>query len=210
MVQADPTTQARPTAPSKCAACDRPLDNPIVCAGCHTLFADGARQDYFSIFGLPRRYVLDRDDLRRRYIGLSREVHPDQFAGDGESVIARSMEIAARLNRAYEVLSDPVLRAEYLLELAGGPSAAGDRSVPQHVLSAALMLREEMEEARNAGDTSRLEALRPEIEAAHRESLDRIAALADELPGDEALRRRLRQALNVVTYHRNLLEELRR
>ncbi len=200
----------QPVTPAKCAACARPMDNPIVCAGCHTLWEDGARQDYFLIFGLPRGYALDAAELRRRYIGLSREVHPDRFPGADETVLRRSMEVAARVNRAYEVLADPVHRAEYLLELSGGPSAAQDRSVPQPVLTQTLMLREEIEAARESGDTEALAKLRPGVESALRETQENIRSLAGTLPGDARTRKALREALNSVTYHRNLLEELRR
>ena len=34
--------------------------------------------DYFELLGLPRRFAVDLAELERRYLELSREVHPDR------------------------------------------------------------------------------------------------------------------------------------
>jgi molecular chaperone HscB len=142
-----------PTAvlPAKCEACDRPLENPIFCTGCHTL-RPANRLNYFELLSLPPRYELDPASLRKAYLELSRGVHPDRFPGAASDVASLSLQWSAQANRAYQVLLDPVLRAEYLLELADGPSAVADKSVPAEVLAKTLELREEIDEARAAGD----------------------------------------------------------
>ncbi|MHC4608807.1 MAG: iron-sulfur cluster co-chaperone HscB C-terminal domain-containing protein, partial [Planctomycetota bacterium] len=101
----------------------------------------------------------------------------------------------------------PVLRAGYLLENAGGKSAAEDRSVPQNVLTEAMMLREEVEEA--DGEGAALARVREQVTARRSQILARIAELADNLPnrGDDE-KTELRQLINSVKYYDNLLGEL--
>ena len=106
------------------------------------------------------------------------------------------------------MLRDPVLRAEYLLELSGGPSAAQERSVPPEVLAETLSIREELEGPTSAADASRRAALRNDVTRARDAELHEIEALARRLPGDEALRRDLRTRLNAIRYYLKLLEQI--
>ena len=101
-----------------------------------------------------------------------------------------------------------MLRAEYLLELVGGKSAKEDKSVPPEVLSTALLLREEIQEARTAGDAAALESRGAQARAVYERTLATIAELARQMPGDERSRARLRTALNSIKYHQKLLTEL--
>ncbi|GAA3136243.1 hypothetical protein JOF29_001248 [Kribbella aluminosa] len=70
---------------------------------------DGA--DPWKLLGVRRD--ADADEIRRSYRRLSRSHHTD-VGGDATQ--------QAKLNRAYEVLSDPVRRADYLKLLNGPPA----------------------------------------------------------------------------------------
>jgi hypothetical protein len=84
--------------------------------------------DYFALLGEARRAWLDPEELKEKYFALVRE---------------RPAE--AELNDAYRVLSDPKLRLQHLLVLAGADLTAG-RSVPPPVAelfwNAGTLLRE--------------------------------------------------------------------
>lgn len=202
-MQEEARTRPQSAAPTKCAACNRPLELNLFCDGCHTLYpAD--RLNYFELLALPPQYDLDPAEVRRAYLNLARVTHPDRFPGAPAEVAGLSLRLSAQINRAQQVLLDPVLRAEYMLELAGGSSAAQDKSVPPEVLSATLLLREEIDEARAAGDTAALAAIAARIRAERERRLASMAALARQLPGDEALRHALRVALNVLKYDERL------
>jgi molecular chaperone HscB len=190
--------------PVKCTSCDRPLASPLFCDQCHSLYpADGV--NHFELLGVETTYDLAPAALRQKYLQVSRGVHPD-YHGTADSAL--SLRLSAQLNEAHRVLSDPVLRAEYLLELHGGKSARDDKSVPQDVLNTSLLLREEIQEARQAGDAAALEQTRAEVRRHFDETLARVAELARQLPGDDSVRQHLRTALNSLKYHQKLLAEL--
>lgn len=192
--------------PVKCRTCNRPMNSPIFCMNCRTLYTD-ADVDYFSLLNLPAQYDIDLAELQRHYLQTAREVHPDRL---GDSVVdpGVSMQASARLNEAKRVLRDPILRAGYLLELHGGKSSAEDKTVPQEVLNQTLLLREEIDEAREADDMGALAQLRAQVEVLQDKCVGRIQSLARQLPGDEAIRQDLRATLNAMRYYQKLMELL--
>src|SRR5437868_8503577 len=106
--------------------------------------------DHFDRLGLPRRFALDPAILERHYLARSRVVHPDYHTGASAADLAASLELSAAVNEAYNTLKDPFTRADYLLALEGGPTAAQQKQLPQAFLAEMLELRERVEEARAA------------------------------------------------------------
>lgn len=194
----------RVSLPLRCLNCDAGLETPLVCTSCHQLLqADEA--DHFALLGIPRTFDIDAAALRRRYLELAREVHPDRVSDDQSAAL--SVSATARLNEAVEMLSSPLRRAEYLLHLAGGASAAEDKTVATDVLAATLMLREELDEARADNDAATVTALLDSIRQEFETRLEQVAALARELPADETHRTHLRHALNALKYYDKMLNE---
>lgn len=209
-----PGTGAAPDLPIKCVACHRDMDSPAVCDYCHTLYPVSGEVDYFRLLGMPRRYDLDVDALRRRYLSLHRQAHPDFHTGEGDEARALSLEVASGLNNAYRTLIEPVSRAEYLMQLLGGKSSAQDKSVPDDFLGEVMVLREELGEAKGEGNDALLQQRRRELRARLNQMMSRLAGIFVEFQDSvacEAARQgelaRIRQQLNAISYIRRLLEQ---
>lgn len=70
----------------------------------------------------------------------------------------------ASVNMAYNVLRDPVSRAEHILALSGGPTASEHRAVPASFLETMLELREGLADAASPSQLSRSkESVRKEL-----------------------------------------------
>jgi molecular chaperone HscB len=189
----------------KCAACDGPMASPVFCDHCRRLYP-AESLNHFELLGLKPTYDVDPADLRRRYLRVSRGVHPDHLQEQAADPAA-GLRVSAQLNEAQRVLRDPVLRAEYLLELHGGKPASEDRRVPEGVLAKTMLLREEIDEARAHSDTDALGACRQTIQQSVDDTLAEITQLAGALPGNEAQRDALRAALNAMKYYQRLQSE---
>ncbi len=197
-------------APSKCNQCSRPLASPLVCQHCHRL-VDVGQTDHFALLGLERDYDLSTEMLSDRFVSLSRQVHPDYFSERSGGQQRLAMRNSARLNQAYRTLRDPFTRAEYLLELAGGPCSAEDRSVPANLLDEAMHLREQIEEAKLRADDATLADIRKELLARRDHTNEQIGTLARRAVRADVspdVLRELRKQLNAFKYFANLLEQL--
>lgn len=168
---------------------------------------------HFDVFDLPRRHALDVSELERRYRELSRHWHPDRFsrapAAERAAVLARATD----LNEAYRVLKSPTRRAEYLLKLAGidvnDESAGNKLALDPAFLGEILELREELAEARAAGDAGRVRALAAQVqkqqEAAQEALRDGFARLE---AGDRGVLAPLTQTVLSLRYHQRFSDEI--
>ncbi len=164
--------------PLRCQHCLSEMTWPVVCEACHTLYPPREQVDYFELLGMARQYEIDLEKLRGNFLALNRRIHPDFFSTEGDDVQTASMRIAAQINSAYETLRDPIQRAEYILHICGGPSSSQDKSVPAELLGTVMMIRDDIEEAKQSGDQAALQALRQRIAARRQEVMGRIRALA--------------------------------
>lgn len=119
-----------------------------------------------------------------------------------------ALRMSAAVNKACEVLRDDFSRAEYLLESAGGPSAAQDKRVPGDLLNEVMMLREALEEAKASSDRPSITRIAEQVGQRRNRVQTAIASLCERLDssGDET-KAQLRQQLNSLKYLNNLLEQ---
>ena len=133
--------------------------------------------DYFGLFGLERRWRVDRGEVERRYLELSQQHHPDNAVGQSAGVQRAAMERSSQINAGYRVLRDPVQRAEYLVKLGGVDLDSSDpRTGAPHPTQAFLI---EMIELRERLSEGQVEGLREEVEARADAALDAAIAALD-------------------------------
>jgi molecular chaperone HscB len=103
--------------------------------------------NYFELFGLPTQFPLDGSLLSSQFRELQKRFHPDNFSTASERDRLLAVQKAAQINDAYQVLKQPISRAEYLLSLNGLELAHETRTVSDPLfLMEQMELREELEE----------------------------------------------------------------
>jgi molecular chaperone HscB len=172
---------------------------------------------HFECLGLPRRFDLDPAEIERNYLARSRELHPDYHQQSSTAQQRVSMEMSAALNAAYATLKNSFRRAEYLLSLEGGPTAAEHKEMAPAFLEEMLELRIEIEELRDGPPDS------PQRRGMEAKLHQRAAVLVDDLrrrfaqvealpPGDSnrsGVLVQIRKVLNAAKYVQGLLRDLR-
>ncbi len=180
------------------------------CPACRAL--QPPPSDYFAIFDLPRRLVIDGKELEKRFYALSRQLHPDLFSRRGAREREYSLEATAVLNDAWRTLRNPVSRAMYVLKLEGFDIAEqGSKEVPPELLEEVFELNMALEEMKAGDDTvapqlvearQRFEDMRDEVDH----------SLGDEFAAWDTARNRdtltaIRGLLNRRKYITNLIAQ---
>lgn len=75
--------------------------------------------NYFELYGLPISFRIDKTILKKKFFELSRQYHPDFHAGATAEKQAEVLNLSTLNTKAWEVLSDPDQRTEYILLLTG-------------------------------------------------------------------------------------------
>lgn len=131
-----------------------------VCPACGKIQPVDRREDFFSLFDLPRDYALELPEVERRFRARSRQVHPDRFARADARERRLALERATRLNDAFRVLRDWRQRAAYLLRLASQDPFGDARAAHDpEFLEEQLELREAMALAQADRDAPRLQEI---------------------------------------------------
>lgn len=191
------------------------FDRLMLAAGDTSLLAaalrDAAQSSDFELFGVPPHPPADPVELRRRFLALSRIVHPDRAPTDDAALLADVSQLAARVNRAYDMLRDPMQRAEYLLGQRGGKTANEDRRVPPELLADMLETREALDAAAQTNDAATRTAIQSQILARRTAVENQIAELCARLAGgDGSVGDELRLALNAARYLATVVDPARR
>jgi molecular chaperone HscB len=137
--------------------------------------------DSFDLFGLPRHYKVDLNELEQKWKIISAQVHPDRFASASSSEKRVAVEWSTRVNEAYRVLKDPVKRAEYLCELAG--VALDERTQAAmniDFLENQMAWRESLDEARLSHQVEALKALQFSVLEASQTYETKVGDLLDQ------------------------------
>lgn len=139
--------------------------------------------DYYTLMGLgsvsspsvpDKGWSVDLGTLKATWHKLQGLSHPDRMGGKSEEEQAIAAEQSSLLNRAYEVLRDPLQRAHYLLEQKGGRDAApgeADSLEDPSLLMQVIELREELEEAQTEAE---IEPVRRQTTQLYDDAVERL------------------------------------
>lgn len=180
--------------------------------------------DYFSVFGLPRKLLVEMSVLEQKFLQLSWKLHPDNFVNASEEEQELSLKRSSELNDAYRTLKDPVARVEYLLEIEGERKEGEKKQkAPPELLEEVFELNESLDELREAKAAGTdIAALKARLQAAEKHFGEKLAEVdaqmkvtakewdqAADSRADDATRKkimaRLNEHLNRRSYIRNLV-----
>ena len=139
--------------------------------------------DHFAKFNLPVKFDIDPDDLEDKYLNFQLKFHPDKLISDPDSEDKIKSSIA--INEAYQILQNPINRAEYILKLNGitidNESKDLNKNLApikptQKTLEEILLLQEQIEELKNQ---EQILELKTTLESQIKAILEKISKLLD-------------------------------
>lgn len=159
----------------------------------------------FEMLGLPPRYDVAPDAVRRAFLSRIAAAHPDGSPSDESD-----QQAAAALNAARAVLLNPERRADELLRILGGPTKESDRSLPDGFLADMMETQEAIETATAPAEVARWRAWALEQRQQHSARVSGLFAHAGEVAATErpGVLAHIRKELNAWRYIERLLERL--
>jgi len=174
--------------------------------------ASFAARDYFSLFGLPVRFAIDPAALDSAWRSVQGAVHPDRFAGQGDSQRLLALQYSTQINEAYQTLKEPLRRASYICKLNGLEiEPERNTAMPPEFLAQQMEWRESLEDALAAQDFRAIEQLEMEVCAAITEGEILMEHLLDQsVPDTRRAAEEIRCMMFLVKFSAQLREEKRR
>ena len=137
-------------------------------------------KSYFELYDLPLAFKVDETLLKKKFYALSRQYHPDFYANESEDTQHQVLEMSTLNNRAYKVLSDPLKRIEYILELHNMLAEEDKYTLPQDFLMDMMDVNEALMDMESDPDPGRLMTISSEIDQLEASLFDEQKLLTDE------------------------------
>ena len=71
--------------------------------------------NYFEFYNVPESFHPDVNLLKKKFYELSKQYHPDFYANESDEKQQEILELSTINNKAWQTLSDPAKRLEYIL-----------------------------------------------------------------------------------------------
>lgn len=105
-----------------------------------------AEQSHFEVLGVPED--VGTEEVRRAFVALAKQYHPDRFKARGEAAQRLAAEIFARISVAHDTLSNPESRRSYREALRRGGGKVQSNEQVARILNAEREFRSGQERLR--------------------------------------------------------------
>ena len=129
--------------------------------------------NYFEFYGIPESFNVDEGLVKKKFYELSKTYHPDFYINHSEEKQQEILELSTLNNKAYQVLSSPQKRLEYVLQLREHALEGEKYQLPQEFLMEMMEVNEALMELEFEPD-----------EAVLNNTTSQVNAIEEELKGD--------------------------
>lgn len=113
------------------------------CLNCKKIQPLDKNTNFFDFLGFNKTKI-DNSELRKKFITLNREFHPDFFYNSTELEQEASLERSTFLNKANQILKDDFKRAKYLVDFFAPEIAETKVKQSQESLMELMELKEDL------------------------------------------------------------------
>ena len=111
--------------------------------------------NYFEFYGIPESFTPDIAFLKKKFYELSKHYHPDFYANEDDAKQQEILELSTLNNKAYQTLSDPYRRLQYVLKSHDLLVEGAKPQLPSDFLMEMMDINErlmEVDDAQQLGD----------------------------------------------------------
>ncbi len=160
--------------------------------------------NYFEFYDLAETFAINDAFLKKKFYELSKIYHPDFYANENEAKQAEILELSTLNNKAYQTLSNPAKRLEYVLKLHDLVSEGAKPQLPADFLMEMMDINERLMEVNDAGELGAITGEVLAIEGDMNEKLEQLTADYEQLD-DTAKESRLNELADIYFRQKYLL-----
>lgn len=160
--------------------------------------------NYFEFYGIPESFKLDEGLIKKKFYELSKQYHPDFYANEDEATQQEILELSTLNNKAYQTLSSPARRLEYILKLHDLVSEGAKPQLPADFLMEMMDINERLMEIDGPDELASLTAEVLAVESDINEELEKLTAGYTHLD-DTAKKSRLNDIAGIYYRQKYLL-----
>ncbi|RCH56279.1 Fe-S protein assembly co-chaperone HscB [Mucilaginibacter hurinus] len=160
--------------------------------------------NYFNFYNIPESFHPDEAALKKQFYALSKQYHPDFYATESDEKQQEILELSTLNNKAYQTLSDPNKRLEYILREHELLQEGAKPQLPADFLMEMMDINERLMEIENTDQLADITAETLAIEGDINEELSRLTTDYADLD-DMAKESRLNEILDIYYRQKYLL-----
>jgi molecular chaperone HscB len=135
--------------------------------------------NYFELYDLPVKFHPDETQVKKKFYELSKRYHPDFYANEPEEKQQEILELSTLNNKAYQVLSNPLKRIEYVLSLNNLMEEGDKYKLPQDFLMEMMDVNEEIMEQEFQPNATAMSGISAQVDGFERQLFDNLKALTE-------------------------------
>lgn len=112
--------------------------------------------NYFEFYGIKESFTPDVALLKGKFYELSKEYHPDFYANEEDEKQQEILELSTLNNKAWQILSDPYKRMEYILKQHDLLQEGAKPQLPADFLMEMMDINERLMEIEDANELAKL------------------------------------------------------
>jgi molecular chaperone HscB len=160
--------------------------------------------NYFDFYAIPESFNPDAAFLKKKFYELSKEYHPDFYANESEEKQQEILELSTINNKAYQTLSNPNKRLEYILREHELVSDGAKPQLPGDFLMDMMDINERLMEVDDKNELAHLTNEILAIEGDLNDKLNTLTAGYEQLD-DKAKESKLNDIANIYFRQKYLL-----
>lgn len=149
--------------------------------------------NYFELFDLPVSLSPDKDAVRKKYVELSKQYHPDYFAQAGNEEQALALTVSAEINKALKTFSSKEATIKYILGLKGLLEEEEKYNLPPEFLMEMMEMNEMVAELSFDADKNEKENIHHQLTNIENEIYEPVANVIENYKEDVTTQEELLQ-----------------
>lgn len=141
--------------------------------------------NYFEFYELPVSFILDEQEVKRKFLERTKKYHPDFFVNEGAQRQSEMLELSTFNTRAYHALSDFDRRMQYILEMKNQVSEGERYELSPDFLMEMMDINEGLMELNEQPDSAKVEMLRKQVSGLFDNLYKEVSSVVEVYRGEE-------------------------